>query len=409
MVAYDLYLRAKGMSVRLTSPRPEQVQEAIKLLDQAVARDPAFVPALCALVNAHLWIYFVAFDQTPARLELATRALDAAALLQPDAGEVHLARAYYHYWGKREYDAALAELALARRALPNDPDVVYLTATVQRRKGRWSEATRNFESAAALDPRNNNLQLELGGIYFQQRRYVDAAQVLERALAQAPEDFGLQSARANVDLAERGDLRRMQTAVTGEASTKANPARLAFLRMQLALDQRDYPAAQAALAGSEAKEMNPSAGYVVPREWFEGLIALGLGDRAAAQTAFLAARERAATRVASRPNEATPLSVVAQIDARLGRKDEAISEAERALELHAPTGDELQACVSAVRLASICAQIGETDRALGLLEQTAKLPGGPSFGEFKLREEWDPLRSNPRFEKIVQTLAPKRP
>lgn len=408
IVAYDLYLRAKGISVRQTSPRPEQVQEAIKLLDQAVARDPQFVPALCALVNAHLWIYFVAFDQTPARLELATRALDAAALLQPDAGEVHLARACYHYWGKREYKPALAELSLARRALPNDPDVVYLTATVQRRLGKWSEATHNLESAAALDPRNNNLQLELGGILFQQRRYTEAAHVLDRALAQSPDDFGLQSARANVDIAERGDLRRMQAAVRSDSTKTANPARVAFLRLQLALDERDYRAAQEALGATEAKEMNPSAGYVVPREWFEGLIALGLGDRTQAQASFLVARERAATRVASRPNEAIPLSVVAQIDARLGRKEEAISEAERALELHAPTGDELQACVTAVRLASICAQVGETERALALLEQTSQLPGGPSYGELKLREEWDRLRSKPRFEKILASLAPKR-
>ena len=135
MVAYDLYLRAKAISRQNSSPRPEQVQEAVKLFDQAVERDPAFVLALCALVNAHLWFYFVAFDQTPERLELATKALEAAARLQPDTGEVHLARAYYHYWGKREYDAALAELALALPTLPNDPDVVYLTATVERRKG----------------------------------------------------------------------------------------------------------------------------------------------------------------------------------------------------------------------------------------------------------------------------------
>lgn len=406
MVAYDFYLRAKAISVRLTSPRPEQVQEAIRLLDQAVARDPKFVPALCALVNAHLWIYWVAFDQTPARLELATRALDAAALAQPDAGEVHLARAYYHYWGKREYDAALSELALARRSLPNDPDVAYLTATVQRRKGRWGEATQQFEAAAVLDPRNNNLQLELGGIYFQQRRYAEAAQVLERALSHSPEDFGLQSARANVDIAARGDLHRMEAVLAGEPAKSANPARVSYLRMQLALDRRDYHAAEEALTANTAKEMNPSAGFVVPREWFEGLIALGLGDRSRAQASFLTARERAASRVAASPNEAIPLSVVAQIDARLGRKDEAVSEAERALELHAPTGDELQACLSAVRLASVCGQLGEVERALGLLEQTAKLPGGPSYGTLKLNEEWDPLRSHPRFEKIVASLGP---
>lgn len=407
MVAYDLYLRGKAISRQQTSPRPEQVEEAIRLFDQAVARDPAFVPALCALVNAHLWVYWVAFDQTPARLELATRALDAAALLQPNAGEVHLARAFYHYWGKREYDAALAELAHARRALPNDADAVYLTGTVERRKGRWADATHHFEAAAALDPRNSNLQLELGGIFFQQRRYADAAQVLDRARAHAPNDFGLQSARANVDLAARADLRRMQEVLTGEAAKTANPARVAYLRMQLALDQRDYRAAQEALAAHPAKELNPTAGYVVPREWFEGLIALGLGDKEKAQASFLAARERAATRVAARPNEAIPLSVVAQIDARLGRKEEAISGAERALELHAPTGDELQACISAVRLASICGQVGEVDRALGLIEQTAKLPGGPSYGALKLNEEWDRLRAHPRFEKIVASLAPR--
>lgn len=409
MLAYDLYLRAKAISVRQTSPRPEQVEEAIRLLDQAVARDPKFVPALCALVNAHLWIYWVAFDQTPARLELATRALDAAALIQPDAGEVHLARAFYHYWGKREYDAALSELALARRALPNDPDVVYLTATVLRRKGRWGEATHQFETAAALDPRNNNLQLELGGVYFQQRRYNEAAEVLDRALAQAPNDFGLLSARANVDIAARADLHRMHDVLSGEAAKAANPARVAFLRLQLALDIRDYETAHVALAAHAAKEINPMAGFVVPREWYEGLIALGLGHADQAQTAFLAARERAAGRVAARPNEAIPLSVVAQIDARLGRKDEALSEAERALELHAPTGDELQACISAVRLAAVCAQVGEADRALNLLEQTATLPGGPSYGDLKLKEEWDPLRGHPRFEKIVASLAPNRP
>ena len=406
MLAYDLYLRAKAISVRQTSPRPEQVEQAIGLLNQAVARDPEFVPALCALVNAHLWIYWVAFDQTPARLEAATRALDAAALIRPNAGEVHLARAFYHYWGKREYDAALAELALARRALPNDPDVVYLTATVLRRKGRWTEATHHFETAAALDPRNNNLQLELGGIYFQQRRYDEAAAVLDRALAQSPNDFGLQSARANVDIAARADLHRMHDVVTGEAAKTANPARVAFLRMQLALDLRDYGTAQAALAAHEAKELNPTAGYAVPREWYEGLIAAGLGDSQKAEAAFLAARERAATRVAARPNEAIPLSVVAQIDARLGRKEEAISGAERALELHASTGDELQACVGAVRLAAICAHVGDADRALNLLEQTAKLPGGPSYGALKLNEEWDPLRTQRRFEQIVASLAP---
>lgn len=137
------------------------------------------------------------------------------------------------------------------------------------------------------------------------------------------------------------------------------------------------------------------------------MISLGLGDTQQAQASFVAARERAATRVAARPNETVPLSAVAEIDARLGRKEDAIREAERALELHAASGDELQRCVSGMRLASICGQVGEIDRALELLEQTAALSGGPSYGTLKLAEEWDPIRQYPRFEKIVASLAPK--
>lgn len=408
VTAYDLYLRAKEISKRPSGGRPEQ-EEVVRLLDEAVARDPTFVPALCLLARAHVSFYWNAVDETPARLELAERAIHAAAGLQPDGGEVHLARAFFHYWGKREYDAALAELALARKTLPNDADAVFLTGSLERRKGRWEEATRYLQAAAALDPRNIGRQAEYANVYRQQRRYTEAAQVLDHALSLEPNSFELQRDRASLDFAVTGDLRRMQEVATGEAAKSGHSDSVALFRMQLALLQRDYRAAREALAAYRPKEINQAAGYAVPREWYEGLIALGLGNPEEARTWFLAARDRVTARIAARANEGSALVALAQIEARLGRKEQAIRLAERALELHAAIGDQFQKANSMLRLAAICAQVGENNRALDLLEQGAKAPSGPNYGGLKLGLDWDPLRSHPRFEKILASLAPKDP
>jgi len=405
--AYDLYLRAKGMW-RTPGAARETRDEAVRLLEEAVARDPTFVAALSLLARVHLSYYWVAYDETPERLALAEKAIDAAARLQPDAGEVHLARAFFHYWGKRDFDAALAELAVARRSLPNDSDAVFLTGSLQRRQGRWDEATRHLQAAAALDPRDVGRQSELASIYRQQHRYAEAAQVLDRALALAPNDFELHRARADLDLVEYADLRRMQEVATGDAAKSVPSDQAALFRMQLALAQRNYRAAQEALAGYQQREINQAAGFVVPREYYEGVIADGLGDPEQAQASFLAARERAAARVAARPTEGIALSVLGQIEARLGHKEEALRHAERGVELYAISGDELQKGSAILRLAAICSRVGEFDRALDLLEERAKLPNGPAYGYLRLNPDWDPLRSHPRFERLVASLAPKR-
>ena len=406
VVAYDLYLRALAISKQSAAGR-ERVEEIVRLLDQAVARDPTFMAAFAALARAHLWFYWSALDEAPARLELAKNALDAAARLNPDAGEVHLARAYFHYWGKREYDLALAELAHAQRMLPNDAEVAYVTGSLERRKGRWEEATRRFATAAALDPANPNLQIDVSGVYRQQRRYSEAIALLDRALAVAPNSFDLQRARADLDFVAYADLRRLQVVTAGEAAKSAPPDSVALARMQLALAQRDYRAAEEALSAYRPREITAAAGTVVPREWYEGLIARGLGEREKAEASFLAARERAAARVAARPEDGIALVVLAHIDARLGRKAEALREADRALELFAATGDHLLTTFNTNRVAALYAQAGETDRALDLLEQALKRPNGPSYGNLRLSEDWDPLRSHPRFQKVVEALAPK--
>jgi TolB-like protein/Flp pilus assembly protein TadD len=411
-VAYDLYLRAKEIEHNSTAPRMQQVQERVRLLEEAVARDPAFVPALCLLARARLEAYWFNYDHTDARLNQAKTTIDAAARLQPDEGEVHFARALLCYWGNRDYAPALTELGLAQRSLPNDSDVRYFIGAVERRQGHWAESTRHMEEALKLDPRNLATIFELVSNYNAGKRYSDAARVLEDALRWKPKDFFLESARAAIDRQARADLGPTQTVVFGDLSKTATQDQAAAVRLFLAFDQRDFAAAKKALADYKGPDF-PSTGFITtpkmaaPREMYEGQIAQGFGDTAAAQSAFLNARERAAAMVAMRPDDAKALSILGYIDARLGRKDDAVREGARATELLPVEKDSLDGPMILGGLATIYVRAGQPDRALDVLERVAAMPCGPSYGELKLNEDWDSLRSNPRFQKLLASLGPK--
>ena len=157
LAAFDLYSRAKSLllTAGFSATNEPDVRKAIELLDEAVKRDPSFFDAYCQLAYAHEYLYaVVGSDHTPARLALAEAAVQAATRLRPDAAETHLARAQYLYYGLRDYAGALAELEIARRALPNDPRLFELTGYILRRRGQQEEGLRNLERAVELDPRN---------------------------------------------------------------------------------------------------------------------------------------------------------------------------------------------------------------------------------------------------------------
>jgi TolB-like protein len=407
LAAYDDYLRAKEIDRLGGLARVEQQEQEVTLLERAVARDPAFVPALCLLARTHLALYFFNRDHTEARLARAKTALDDAASLQPDAGEVYLTRAIFYYRGSRDFARALAELGNARRALPNDADVSSWAGAIARRQGRWAESTRYYEEAVVKDPRNPGAVVDLAGInYVALRRYEDAARTLDSVLVWKPNDFDFEQERAFVDWAGRADLRRIERLLSGDAAKTADPDLLASTRIYLAFAQRDYRAAGEALSAYRQADLNWS-GYVAPREWFEGVIARGLGDAQKAQRAFMTARDRAAGAVANRPEDAKALIILAEIDAALGHKDDAVGEGEQAVKLLPVERDAMDGMLILRRLAGIYAQVGEAGRALDLLERSAKTPCGVHYGDLKLEEVWDPLRREPRFEKIVTSLAPK--
>jgi tetratricopeptide (TPR) repeat protein len=287
-------------------------------------------------------------------------------------------------------------LALARHALPNDPEVLTFTAGVERRQGNWEESTRHLEEAIALDPRNTTVLLELAlENYVSLKRYEDAARIYDSVLSWQPDNFLFQVWRAWLDVEARAHLGRLQSVVWGEAAKNADPELLADMRGSLAGYQRDYSAAKKTLVESRDNG-----------ERLNAYLTLGLGDSEEAQRLLLEKHAVASASVAQKAAEPIPLLNLAGIEARLGRKEDAIRNGERGLEVSG-SQNPLERPYLLTLLAGIYVRVSETERALEILEEVVKLPKGPDYGHLKLAADWDSLRGNPRFEKIVASLAPK--
>ncbi len=405
--AYDRYLRAQELFADTSDPihARGKLPQAAQLLDEAVARDPHFIQAWGLLSRVHGAAYFRGHDHTPARLGLANAAVQTALRLQPDAGEAHLALAIYYYNGFRDYGRARSELVIARRALPNNADVFRYTGMIDRREGHWDEATRNLERALELDPRNFFTLQQLALAYGWQHRYADEARTYDRALAIMPGDPLSRINLALVALDWRADIKPFQaTLATLVAENPGLPLDLDALRP--ALCERPATAATRALI-NYPREGVVNHGVNNPRAYWDGVIARCQGDSAKAQATFTAARREVEKTVERQPDFAAALSLLGMIDAGLERKEQAIQEGRRACELLPVSKDAIDGVDIAINLAQIYAWTGEKDRAIEQIAAVERVPNTLSYGVLKLHPYWDPLRGDPRFEKIVASLAPK--
>ena len=410
LTAFDLYIRAKDLSLRspFTNSGKKDLLEAADLLNQAVTRDPAFFLAFCQLAFTHDYLYFFGHDRTPARLALAEAAIQAAFRLRPDAGEAHLARAENLYRGYLDYDGALAELEVARQSLPNDAHVFQLTGSIERRRGRWENSIGSLERAVDLDPRNIHTLQQLAGSYAFLRRYAEARLACDRALAIAPDDVETKLGLADVEFDWKANTKPLHELIDSvrAASPDAIPD-IASPWFICALAERDPAAAKDALiaAGQNVSPGNQSIRFNRPLA--EGIIARMSKDEDKAQSAFTTARAEQEKVVQAQPNYGPSLVVLGLIDAALGRKEEALREGRRAVELLPVEKDSINGPAMIEYLAIIAAWIGDNDLACEQLATAIRYPSSLGYGQLKLLPFWDPLRGDPRFEKIVASLAPK--
>jgi TolB-like protein/Tfp pilus assembly protein PilF len=410
ITAFDLYARAKQLfaTASYAVSSKSNLLHAEELLNKSVARDPSFFRGYCQLAFVHDALYFFGFDRTPARLALAEAAVETASLLRPDADETHLARAWNLYWGHLDYDGALAEVEVARRTLPNDPQPLFLIGLVQRRQGHWEESTQTFEHAADLDPRNFGVLQNIEGNYATRGRYAEQQLWLGRILALVPDDAATKAILSAVDLESRADTRPLHQLIDSVRATNPGAARdIHEWWLQYALAERDAAAATDALIAAGEEPINLGNDIFCTRPFVEGVIARVAKDDDKARSAFTAARAEQEKIVEAQPNFGPPWCVLGLIDAALGRKVEALREGRRAVELMPMKKDALRGRALIKYLAMIAAWVGDKDLACQQLAIIVRPPSPVTYGQLKLMPFWDPLRGDPRFEQIVASRAPQ--
>jgi TolB-like protein/Tfp pilus assembly protein PilF/predicted Ser/Thr protein kinase len=411
LTAFDLYSRARNLvlewSYRMSAK--DNLPRAADLLNQALVRDPTFIQGYCQLAWIHDQLYALGFDRTPGRLELADAAIQAAFRIRPDAGEAHLARAGHLYRGYRDFDGALAELETAGKALPNDARLFELKGYIERRRpgGNQEEVLRDFERAIDLDPRNFLILQQTSLSYDNLRRYREEKLIFDRMLAIKPDDVETKVNRAFVELDWKADTRPLHQITDSIRVT--NPSMMASVagsRLLCALAERDPAAAEDALIARGDTPLNDDV-VKFNRPFLQGLIARMMNNNELARSSFRAARAEQEKTVQAQPNYAPALCVLGLIDAALGRKEEALREGKRAVDLLPVEKDALSGIAMIRYLAMIAAWAGDKDLACEQLATASNRPGWVSYGQLKLMPFWDPLRGDPRFEKIVASLAPK--
>jgi TolB-like protein/Flp pilus assembly protein TadD len=411
LIAFDLYTRGKNLF--LTAPYSghggADLLEAIDQLNQAVARDPSFFQAYCLLADVHGFLYWFG-DHTPGRLALEEAAIQAASRLRPDAGETHLTRAANLYGSHHDYDGALAELEVARRSLPNSPGVFEVMASIQGMQGRWEESIRNWERAVELDPRNVTTLFQSGLSYGAVRRYDEQKWKLDRVLTIDPNNLRVKADRAFVEVnwkADTGPLHQLIDEI--RATNPAAMPKIADRWLLCAMAERDVAAANDALIADNEITLGQNAVLFRP-PFAQGVIARMTNDEHKAQLAFNAARVEQEKTIQAQPDYGPPWCVLGVIDAALGRKEEALREGRRGLELLPVKKDPLNGILMMKYLAVIAAWVGAKDLACEQLATAVRYPNSGldlSYGDLKLMPWWDPLRGDPRFEKIVASLAPR--
>jgi len=416
LAAFDLYSRAKSLllTAGFSATGETDLRKAIELLDEAVKRDPSFFDAYCQLAWAHERLYAtLGTDHTPARLALAEAAVQAAARLRPDAAETHLARAQYLYYGLRDYAGALAELEIARRALPNDPRLFELTGYILRRRGQQEEGLQNLQRAVELDPRNFYTLQQIAISYRFLQRYAEAIAALDRALAIVPDNVETRASRGLYYVCWKGDTQPLHQTIDAILAQGAGAiVSAADIWFFCAVAERDPAAAERALVALGDNQCWGEGAIILSHSFGQGLLARMIKDEARARIAFEAARAQQEKIVQAQPDYGPALCVLAMIDAALGHKDQALEEGRRAIAL-VPLEKDVNTGSRVLQYFAITAAwAGDKELALQQLEAGLRAPAASSmlsYGALKLHPLWDPLRGDPRFEQIVASFAPKEP
>ena len=397
--AYLLFMQAHDYANRPDLFRDISLK-AEQVFEEATKLDPNFAVAFAGLSTIESWMYH-SFDPTPARREKARAAANEALRLQPDLPEAHLALGFSYYYGDRDYERALAEFAIAKRDLPNDAKVYMAIGAIQRRQGKWAESTANLEKAAALDPKDTTVLLNLAYSYMATRNFEAADKTFDRGIEAAPQSFGSRALKSELAIRWKGDFSVAEKEFA-LVPPGIDPDGLVTLgRVSVLTLQRKFPEALQVIQQFREETLPGHGTAPCPKAFLEGMLYRYQGDKVRAQAAFDRARVIAEQLVRESPDDAARHGQLGFILAGLGRKEEAIREGKRAVELLPEAQDAFDGPEATAALAQIYAWTGERDQAFSLLDHLLITPNGLTVPILKLDPVWDSLRTDPRFQALV--------
>ncbi|MEO8459668.1 MAG: hypothetical protein ABI451_03990 [Dokdonella sp.] len=408
--AYDRFLRAEYFLYEIVATSfkdpAKAAQTAAEMYAGAIAADPQFALAYARLSYLNSIVYWFGIDSSAQVIDKAQADALRALALQPDLAEAHLAMGYFHYWGHRDYAAALAEFANARASLPNDPNVLTAIARVHRRQGKLEQAIPEFEQAGVLDPRNTDIAREIGVSLTCLRRYAEADAAFDRSIALAPDNAYAYVYRAGARQM-RGDLvaaRRVLEAIPPDLDPQGAVSLQRFL---LAMGMRDADAALAVLAKAPDWLNDGTDGLLMPASLWRGQAFALKGDSAMARAAFADARHALETKLRTSREPAGIQSYLAIAYAGLGQRDAALKSGRLATKLLPITEDALGGAWYLYQLAAVEAHVGEPGLAVDHIRQLLAAPAGFYVSSASLHTDpaWDPLRREESFQGLLQSDA----
>ncbi len=410
--AYDAYLRGLAYTLK-TLPTPVNALGAQKYFREAVRLDPKFALAwaLLSIVDSRNYLT-QSLQPTAALREEARQAAETALTLQPNLGEAVLAKGTYHYSCLKDYDTAVRYFEQAHQLLPNSSSIPEWLAYVARREGQWDRSEAYFIEAERLDPRNVSLLIQHAINDICHRHFRKAQQKFDKALDITPDDLNILVQKASIAQAE-GDLPRA-SALLAQLHFAADDLEGLETQVYQAILERRPTTVIPHLKEIVARP-DPALGYFngVLRFWL-GWAQDVAGDNVDAQETWRQARRELEAFLKEQPYNFLLIGDLALTNMGLGDKTAALALSERAMAANPVEKDAVAGPIPIEVLARVAARMGEPDRAIAALQKLLSIPYAGALGAgmpltpalLQLDPMFDPLRNDPRFQKLAASPAP---
>lgn len=398
--AYDSYFR--GIQYLYRSTAEEDYRIAERMFQRAVDLDPTFARAYAKLGFLHSNMYWEYYDHSEGRVQKSKQAAERALELDPDLPDAHGAMGWYYYHCLRDFEKGREEFQRGLKAEPNNTDLLLGIASVSRRQGQFAEAVTYFERIVGIDPRSPSMMQDLANTYIMAMRYAEAEKTYDRCINLAPDVAEGYYNKAFLYVLWRGDVSAARHILDDAAGRNVGRGDATFLYNTISIDLLEGKFSQAAsrLQSAEHQVFSYQQWYV-PREMLLAQIHGYMKQPAKQKALFNAALMTLEGELRSHPDDPRMHSSLGICLAGLGRTDEAIREGKHGVELVPLPVEALNTPYRMQDLALIYTMTGKDDAAIDMLEQLVRIFSPVTVPLLRLDPAWNPLRSNPRFQKLV--------